>query len=165
MPTFPDMTRCISVAEAVNKQIKALPVTMSKGQRALESLALYRAAKLPVPDDVLRQIDHCYRHFRSGKPVSGRPGVERNKPAPMTLGDAFGVPDFKGGEKSALKRKRLALAQPSLVALFTGQGFTKLRRTDEGHAQAAEILGLTVKEVEAWVAKDLAKRRPKKPLK
>jgi len=151
-----------SAAEAVKDHIRALPATMSKGQRALESLALYRAARLSVPDDVLRQIDHCYQHFSSGKPVAGWTGVERNKPAPMTLGDAFGVPDIKGGEKSALKRKRLALAEPSLVALFTGQGVAKLKRTKEGYEQAAKKLGLTVKEVEGWVTKYLAKRQPKR---
>lgn len=151
-----------SAAEAVKDHIRALPATMSKGQRALESLGYYRSARLPVPDDVLRQIDHCYQHFMSGKPVSYRPGEERNKPAPMTLGDAFGVPDIKGGEKSALKRKRLALAEPFLVALFTGQGVTKLKRTKEGYDQAAKKLGLTVKEVEGWVTKYLAKRQPKR---
>ncbi|MBW8467279.1 MAG: hypothetical protein K0M67_03355 [Thiobacillus sp.] len=151
-----------SAAEAVKDHIRALPATMSKGQRALESLGYYRSARLPVPDEVLRQIDHCYQHFMSGKPVAGWTGVERNKPAPMTLGDAFGVPDIKGGEKSALKRKRLALVEPFLVALFTGQGVTKLRRTKEGYDQAARELGLTVKEVEGWVTKYLAKRQPKR---
>lgn len=117
-----DMTQRRSAAEAVKDHIRALPKTMSKGQRALESLGHYRSARLPVPDDVIRQIDNCYRHFMSGKPVTYNLGEEHTKPAPMTLGDAFGVPDLKGGEKSALKRKRLALAEPSLVALFTGQG-------------------------------------------
>ena len=98
----------------------------------------------------------------SGKPTAGWTGVERNRSAPMTLGDAFGVPNIKGGEKSALKRKRLALAEPSLVALFTGHGVTKLKRTKEGYEQASKALGLTVKEVEGWVTKYLAKRQPKR---
>lgn len=157
------MTQRRSVAEAVEERIRELPATMSEGQRALESLGHYRSARLPVPEDVLRQIDLCYQHFKNGKPMAGWTGVERNKPAPMTLGDAFGVPDLKGGKKSALKRKRLALARPSLVALFTGQGTTKLKRTDEGYAQAASQLGLTAKEVETWVTKFLAKSRRKMP--
>lgn len=156
------MTQRRSVAEAVEERIRELPATMSKGQRALESLGHYRSARLPVPEDVLRQIDLCYQHFKNGKPMAGWTGVERNKPAPMTLGDAFGVPDIKGGEKSALKRKRLALAEPFLVALFTGQGVTKLKRTKDGYDQAARGLGLTVKEVEGWVTKYLAKRQPKR---
>lgn len=159
------MTEPRSGTEAVRRFIKSLPATMSKGQKALESLTAYRAARLPVPDDVLRQIDKCYQHFIDGKPTTCHPDSERVKPAPLTLGEAFEVPDLKGGEKSALKRKRLALANAELVALFTGQGVAKLSRTGEGYDQAAKKLGLTAKEVEGWVTQYLAKRRSPKPAK
>lgn len=141
------------------KHIQALPRSMSKGQRALEALGLYRSARLTVPDDVLREIENCYRHFVAGKPVASRPDQERIKPAPLTLGEAFGVPDRKGGEKSAIKRKRLALATPALVALFSGQGGEHLPRTDEGYSEAAKRLHLTASEVEDWVLKHLAAKR------
>lgn len=147
---------------AVKLHIRALPATMSKGQRALESLSLYRAERLPVPADVIRNIDNCYRHFKEGKPVSGWVTVEHNKPSPLTLGEAFGVPDIRGGEKAALKRKRLAMAGPELVALFTAQGAKKLPQTRDGCEVAATSLGLTVSEVEDWVTKYLAVPRRNK---
>ena len=145
------------------KHIQALPRSMSKGQRALEALGLYRSARLAVPDDVLREIENCYRHFVSGKPVASRPDQERTKPAPLTLGEAFGVPDRKGGEKSATKLKHLALATPALVGLFSGQGGGRLSRTDEGYHEAAKKLNLTASEVEDWVSRNLATRRQKIP--
>lgn len=140
--------------EAVKAQIRSFPDDMSKGQRALESLSLYRSARLPVPDDVLRTIDNCYRHFIEGKPVAYWPQTEREVPSPMTLGEAFGVPDLRGGVKIALKRKRMALARPRLVAMFTGLGRKKVPR---GRAYFAEKIGaidpsLTVSAVEDWVS-------------
>lgn len=149
---------------AVKRHIRALPATMSKGQRALESLSLYRAARLPIPADVIRKIDSCYWHFKSGKPDSGWVAAEHDKPSPLTLGEAFGVPDLRGGEKAALKRKRLAMAGSELVALFTGQHPLKLVRTKEGYEAAAGKLGLTASEVEDWVTRYLAApRRNKSP--
>ncbi len=148
---------------AVKQHIRALPKTMSKGQRALESLSLYRASRLPIPDDVIRKIDNCYRHFIEGKPVSGWVSVEHNNPAPLTLGQAFGVPDIRGGQKSALKRKRLALAGPELVALFTNQHPQSLPRTKDGYEVAGKMLGLTASEVEDWVIKYLAVPRKNNP--
>lgn len=152
------------VMQSIEELIDALPATMSEGQRALETISIYRSARLPVPDDVLDVIDDCYRHFIEGKPVAAfRPQIERNKPAPITLGEAFGVPDHKGRQKVALKRKRIALAAPKLIALFTGQGTKKLQRTDEGWETAATQLGLTPSEVEDWVSKYLVVRgKPRK---
>lgn len=147
--------------ERVKSRLEALPSDMAKGQRALEALSAYRAARLLVPDEVLRAIDDCYRNFISGKPVAHRTEVEYQLPSPLTLGEAFGVPDIKGGIKTALKRKRLALAGPLLVGLFTGQGNANLPRTKEGYQAAATKLRLTPKEVEAWVSKYLSKRRQK----
>ena len=143
----------MSIEDAIKEHLRNLPASMSKGQRALEALSLYRAARLPVPDEVLRQIDNCYRHFATGKPVAFFPAVERNIPAPMSLGEAFGVLDIRGGEKSALKRKRLALASPDLVAVFTGQGRQRAPRGRAYFGQAidARNLGLTVSEVEDWL--------------
>jgi hypothetical protein len=152
-----------TIQEAIVEQLDALPATMSQGQRALEALSLYRSASLPVPDEVLRQITNCYRHFTQGKPVAGWVAVERNKPAPLTLGEAFGVPDIKGEQKTALKRKRLAMASPQLVALFSGQGVAKVPRTKEGVALAAKKLNLTVGEVQKWVDMYPAGRRAKNP--
>ena len=86
----------MSTEDDIKEQLLNLPSTMSRGQRALEALSLYRAARLAVPDEVLRQIDNCYRHFTEGKPVAFRPAVERNIPSPMTMGEAFGVPDLRG---------------------------------------------------------------------
>jgi len=149
--------------EAVKAQIRSLPADMSKGQRALESLAIYRAARLPVPEEVLRQIDNCYRNFIHGKPAAFFTEKERNIPAPLTLGEAFGVPDLRGGEKSAIKRKRLAMLSPDLVSLFTGQGVGKLPRGRNGFETAAKQLGLTISEVEDWAAEHLPSIRPKGP--
>ena len=146
-------------SDDIKKHIQELPPSMSNGQRALEALSLYRSARLAVPDAVLREIDNCYRYFVSGKPVAFYPEQERIKPAPLTLGKAFGVPDRKGGAKSAIKRKRLALAAPTLVALFSSQGGEHLPRTDEGYAEAAKRLHLTASEVEDWVLKHLAAKR------
>ena len=146
----------------VKRHIQKLPATMSKGQRALESLSLYRSARLPVPDDVIKKIDSCYWHFKSGKPDSGWVAAEHNKPSPLTLGEAFGVPDLRGGDKAALKRKRLAMAGAELVAMFTGQHPLKLVRTKEGYETAAQKLGLTASEVEDWVVRYLAVPREKK---
>ena len=145
----------MSIEDAIKEQLRDLPGAMSKGQRALEALSLYRAARLPVPDEVLRQIDDSYRHFTQGKPVAFRPATERNTPAPMSLGEAFGVPDLRGGEKSAIKRKRLALASPELVAIFSGQG---RRRSPRGRANLGDAIeslnrGLTVSEVEDWIGR------------
>ena len=154
----------MSIEDAVKESIRDLPATMSKGQRALESLAIYRAARLPVPDEVLRQIDNCYRHFTEGKPVAFMSAVERTIPSPITLGEAFGVPDLRGGEKIALKRKRLALASPVLVAIFTGQG---RRRAPRGRANLGDAIesinrGLTVSEVEDWVRSHPSPKADKK---
>lgn len=151
----------MSIEAAVKESIRDLPATMSKGQRALESLAIYRAARLPVPDQVLRQIDDCYRLFTQGKSVAFLTGAERVSPAPLTLGEAFGVPDLRGGEKSAIKRKRLAMASPGLVALFTGQGVDKLPRGRNGFETAAKRLGLTTSEVEDWAAENPPSKRRK----
>lgn len=153
--------------QSIKESIDALPVTMSEGHRALETLSIYLSARLPVPVEVLKAIDHCYRHFTEGKPVAFRPSIERDIPAPLTLGDAFGVPDHKGHkgrQKVALKRKRVALAQPKLITLFTGQGESKkLPKTKEGWPAAAEKLGLTPSEVEDWVTKHLTvRRKPRK---
>ena len=151
----------MSIEDAIKERIRDLPATMSKGQRALESLAIYRAARLPVPDEVLRQIDNCYRSFTQGKPVAFFTKAERSNPAPLTLGEAFGVPDLRGGEKSAIKRKRLAMLSPDLVSLFTGQGSEKLPRGRDGCEAAATRLGLTISEVEDWVAEHLPSKRRK----
>ena len=151
----------MSIEDAIKEHIRDLPGAMSQGQRALESLAIYRAARLPVPDEVLRQIDDCYRLFTQGKPVAFWTRVERNIPAPLTLGEAFGVPDLRGGEKSAIKRKRLAMVSPDLVSLFTGQGVDKLPRGRSGFETAAERLGLTASEVEDWAAEHLLSKRRK----
>lgn len=155
----------MSTAErAIKDCLNALPVSMSRGQRALEALSLYRSARLPVPDDVLRKIDSCYRHFTEGKPVAGWTAVEHNRPAPLTLGEAFGVSEIRGGDVAALKRKRLAMAGPRLVALFDGRRVTRLARTKEGYEVAAMELGLTASEIEDWVTKYLAVPRTKKSL-
>lgn len=148
----------MSINDAIKERIRDLPATMSKGQRALESLAIYRAARLPVPDEVLRQIDNCYRHFTEGKPIAFFRATERNIPAPMSLGEAFGVPDLRGGDKIALKRKRLALASPDLVAMFTGQGRAKVPRgrVDFGPEIAAIDRDLTVSAVEEWMERHLS---------
>lgn len=152
---------------SVEEFIKALPATMSKGQKALEALSVYRAARQPVPDAVLREIDNCYRHFTEGKPVTAfRSTAIRNEGAPLTLGQAFGVPDIKGGEKTALKRRRLALAASKLVALFSGSGgLQKVPVTREGFATVAEKTGLTVSEIEDWESKYKPKNRTKKTFK
>lgn len=149
----------MSTEDDIKEQLLNLPSTMSRGQRALEALSLYRAARLAVPDEVLRQIDNCYRHFTEGKPVAFRPAVERNIPSPMTLGEAFGVPDLRGAEKIALKRKRLALASPKLVALFTGQGGRRIPRgrADWGEDKKIESLfhrlSVTASAVEDWLGR------------
>ncbi len=155
----------MSIEDAIKEQLRDLPGAMSKGQRALEALSLYRAARLPVPDEVLRQIDNCYRHFTEGKPVAFRPAVERNIPAPMSLGEAFGVPDLRGGEKSAIKRKRLALASPDLVAIFTGQGRSRVPRGRAYLGGAIESLkrGLTVSEVEDWMGRHPSAKGDSRP--
>ena len=155
----------MSTEDSVKEWIRDLPATMSKGQRALESLAIYRAARLPVPDEVLRQIDNCYRHFTEGKPVAFHPGVERNIPSPMSLGEAFGVQDLKGGEKTAIKRKRLALASPDLVAIFTGQGRSRVPRGRAYLGGAIESLkrGLTVSEVEDWMGRHPSAKGDSRP--
>lgn len=148
---------------AVKAEIRNLPAEMSKGQRALEALAIYRAARLPVPEEVLRQIDNCYRHFTQGKPVAFFTAAERDKPSPMTLGEAFGVPDMRGGEKIALKRKRLALASPKLVAMFTGQGRERVPR---GRAYFGGEISkidpdLSVSAVEDWLSAQARRASPK----
>ena len=148
---------------AVKQRIRELPKTMSKGQQALESLSMYRASRLPIPLDVIRKIDNCYLHFKEGKPVSYRPGEEHKKPSPLTLGEAFGVPDIRGGQKSSLKRKRLALAGVELVAIFTNQHPQSLPRTKDGYEVAAKMLGLTASEVEDFVIKHLAVPRKNCP--
>ncbi|MCB2007559.1 MAG: hypothetical protein KDH93_21280 [Rhodoferax sp.] len=134
----------------------------SKGYAALQALSDCLARRQPVPMAVLRQIDACWRHFTDGKPGGAYyPGVERNSPAPRSLGEAFGVPDVKGG--SQLKRKRLALARPDLVQMFAlARGRARLPRTKEGYQEAASRLGLTASEVEDWVLRHLAKPRPPK---
>ena len=141
---------------------RGLPDSMSKGQKALEALSAYRAARQPVPDEVLRQIDNCYRHFTEGRPVALRPLSSYSETAAMTLGEAFGVPDHRGGSKAALKRRRLALAQPRLVAMFKGIGRAKTASTREGYQAAATELKLTVSEVEDWVSANVASRRIRK---
>ena len=154
----------MSIEDAIKRRLSELPASMSQGQRALEALTLYRSARLPVPDEVLRKIDDCYRHFTEGKPVCGWVVEEHGKPSPMTLGEAFGVLDKRGGDTAALKRKRLAMAGPYLVTMFTGNGESKLSRTREGYAAAAEKLGLTVSEIEDWVTRHVAVKRMKEPL-
>ena len=150
----------MSIEDTIKERLRDLPGTMSKGQRALEALSIYRAARLPVPGEVLRQIDNCYRHFIEGKPVAFMSAVERTIPSPMTLGEAFGIPDLRGGEKSAIKRKRLALATPDLVTIFTGQGRPKIPRGRAYLGPAIDALkpGLTVSEVEDWLGRHPSKK-------
>lgn len=148
------------IENAIKERLANLS-TMSKGQLALEALSSYRAARLPVPDDVLRSIDGCYRSFLEGKPVARRVAIAFQNPSPLTLGEAFGVPDIKGGAKTSLKRRRMAMSVPTLLALFTGQGVMKLPRTKEGYQKAAQSLGLTQKEVEGWVSEHLSTKRLK----
>jgi hypothetical protein len=143
--------------------IKSLPATMSKGQKALEALSAYRAARQSVPDAVLREIDNCYRHFTEGKPVTAFRSAIRNEGAPLTLGQAFGVPDIRGGLAMALKRRRLALATPDLVAMFTGQGArVKISASRKGAEFAREETNLTVSEIEDWAEKHVTKKRKNK---
>lgn len=141
----------------------AEPVAMSKGHKALQALSDHLARRQPVPMAVLRQIDACYRHFTEGKPGGAyHPAAERTKPAPRSLGEAFGVPDGKG--HSLIKRKRLALAAPRLVVMFTStEDSHRVPRTKEGYAKAATELGLTASEVEDWVLAKVAKPRQKGP--
>ncbi len=186
----------MSIEDAIKRRLSELPASMSQGQRALEALSLYRSARLPVPDAVLRTIDDCYRHFAEGKPVCGHV-VEKGdldaftmsfpvgdvelesmrkegetkvhggsigakiNPSPMTLGDAFGISDIKGGPEKAIKRNRLAMAQPLLVAMFTGQGTKKPLLSNEGFEEVAEKLGLTTAEVKEWVKKHISVPRVK----
>lgn len=154
--------------ELAKKIIAELPTEMSKGQKALESLMIYRSCGVPVPDDVLRRISDSYQHFLNGKPVAGRPALEIKIPSPMTLGEAFGVADIKGGEKTALKRKAMAINQPTLVALFTGQGggqkLSRSRDSKNGQiSDAFDVLKgrLTISEIEDWLKKHPAKTRKK----
>lgn len=147
--------------EIIRRRIGELPASMSQGQRALESLDMYLSHGVPVPVDVLRKINGCYRYFREGKPVCYMVEQEFAIPSPLTLGEAFGVLDKRGGSTAALKRKRLALATPRLVALFTGQVAQRLPRTKEGYATAAIKLRLTASEVEDWVARYAVSKRIK----
>lgn len=135
----------------------------AKGHAALQALSDHLARGEEVPLEVLEQIDACWRHFDEGTPTAGWVAVERNQPAPKTLGEAFGVKDHRGASAAMLKRKRLALAEPRLVALFTGQGCTKLPKTRDGYEEAATRLKLTVSEVEDWCAKYLVKSRKRAP--
>lgn len=135
---------------------------VSKGELALQALMLYRAVgvKVPVPDWVLREIVNCYRGFKDGKPGGAFPrAVAKKEAAPLTLGQAFGVPDLRGSVKTALKRRRLALATPDVVALFTGQNGVALPRTKDGFAEAAQRISLTADQVEAILPKTRTNRR------
>lgn len=144
----------------IEEFIKALPATMSKGQKALEALSVYRAARQPVPDAVLREIDNCYRHFTEGKPVAFFRSAVRKEGAPLTLGQAFGVPDIRGGKITALKRRQLALAVPDLVVMFTGQGeVDKISASQKGLELAQEKTNLTTSEIGDWAKEYVNKRR------
>lgn len=149
-------------------EIAKLPAGMSKGQKALESLMIYRSCRAAVPDDVFRCISNCYQHFITGKPGGAyHPDNEINTPAPLTLGEAFGVEDIKGGRKTALKRKALAIKKSILVSLFTGQGRKRLARSrfsKRGGISDAVVAvdhRLTVSEIEDWIQEHLAEPRKK----
>lgn len=151
--------------ELARSKVAELPATMSKGQRALEALEIYTVLKLPVPASVLREIIACYRDFRDGKRPAYRPDLARAEGAPNTLGEAFGIPDHRGGAKTALKRRREALLMPQLVALFTGEDALPRAKAKartaamDGYEAAAARLGIPAKRVEQLLPK--VRRRPR----
>lgn len=160
--------RKIEIADRALADARAERPEISKGELALLTMASYAAALVPTaywPGPALREIVSCYRSFKEGKPGGAfRRDIEKTKPAPLTLGEAFGVPNLKGGHTTALKRRKRALATPDLVALFTGQGCESLPKSNKvprtkgqcvgksGYERAADkVKLLTPAEVKATV--------------
>lgn len=150
--------------ELAKRAIDEVRPNMSKGELALYALDVYSSVgiKLPPPEWAIWQIVSCYRDFKEGKPAAYRPGAIKAVPAPNTLGEAFGVPDHRGGAKVALKRRRAALALPRLIAMFNGERDVRLPRTKEGYAEAANRTGLTPDQVEDLLPRTRANVRKKR---
>lgn len=149
-----------ALSQSVMAYLEELRPTRSDGQFALDVLDACVAEHIVPPTWVLEEIDDCYRTFLTGAPPQGNLTDILARPAPRSLGEAFGVPDLKG-KGSMRTRRQKALLLPWLRAMFEGP--QALPRTPEGWARAARAHGLTPQQVKDWLPKTRKNTRGHKP--